>query len=124
MIRSFIVSADPMTVRRVAADLTKQDVRACVVRAVRHGDHELATLDVSDGVDTHPTTFGLTPLRIAHLNLLAEGLSYREIADRHGVGIATTKRTIQLIYRRLGAKDRAHAVLIACRAGLIREGAA
>ena len=124
MIRNVVVSADPMTVRRVAADLSKHDIRTRVVRAQRFGDHELATLNVRDDIDVPPTTLNLTPLQISILNLLAEGLSNKEIADRLAVNLETTRRTLALMYRKIGANDRAHAVLIACRAGLIQGGAA
>lgn len=124
MIRNVVVSADPMTVRRVAVVLTNQDVRTRVVRAERFGDHELATLNVRDGVDVQAPTLGLTEQRIGILNLLAEGLSTAEIADRYGVSPHTMKSTLTRIYRKIGAKERAHAVLLACRAGLIQGSAA
>jgi DNA-binding NarL/FixJ family response regulator len=122
--RTFVVSADPKVVRRVAADLTKQDIRTRVTRANLIDGHELATLSVSDSIDVQTPTPGLTQQRIGILNLLAEGLSTAEIADRYGISRHTTKCTLARIYRILGAHDRAHAVLIACRAGLIHGGAA
>ncbi|MFB9926042.1 response regulator transcription factor [Amycolatopsis halotolerans] len=115
-IREFIVSADPATVHRVAADLAKQGIGTRIIPTETLGTPQPPIIH-------QPPDLGLTPLRIAILQRIAEGCTDAEIAARHGVSEATTKRTVQLIYRKIGANGRAHAVLIACRAGLIRDGA-
>jgi len=62
----------------------------------------------------------LTPRELATLELLSEGLVYKQIAIRHGVSQSTVRTHLHKIYTKIGAVDRAHAVLIAERAGWIR----
>jgi DNA-binding NarL/FixJ family response regulator len=53
------------------------------------------------------------------LILIAHGLSNTEIAERLYVTDATVKTHIAHLYRKLGARDRAQAVVIAHQAGLV-----
>jgi DNA-binding NarL/FixJ family response regulator len=56
-------------------------------------------------------------LRIIHM--VAEGLTNREIALREFVSEPTVKRRTQRVYRKLQARDRAHAVALAARRGIL-----
>ncbi|MFK0223778.1 response regulator transcription factor [Streptomyces vinaceus] len=53
------------------------------------------------------------------LRLMAAGHPNTEIARRLGISINTVKVHTRVAYRMLGANDRAHAVAIAIRLGLI-----
>ncbi len=53
------------------------------------------------------------------LELLKEGYTYREIAQRIGRSVPTVKVYMRLIFARLGAKNATQAVAIAIRQKLI-----
>ncbi|MFI6304323.1 response regulator transcription factor [Amycolatopsis thailandensis] len=53
------------------------------------------------------------------LELIAEGVPGPEIAHRLGVGVASVKTYKRLLFRKLEARDGAHAVLIGFRLGLL-----
>lgn len=53
------------------------------------------------------------------LKLMAEGLTNKEIASQLGLGIETIKTHARNIFGKLGAADRAQAVAIALRKGLL-----
>lgn len=56
------------------------------------------------------------------LALLAEGYGNKEIAQRLQVGPETVKTHLRNVLVALNARNRAHAVAIALRAGLIGSG--
>ena len=62
----------------------------------------------------------LTPTERKVMELAAEGLLVKQIAARLGLSPLTIKNHLARIRRRLGANDKAHAVGIAMRAGLLR----
>jgi DNA-binding NarL/FixJ family response regulator len=62
----------------------------------------------------------LTPRELEVLELLASGLSNKEIADRLGVSFHTAKFHVNAILGKLGASSRAEVVALAARAGLLR----
>ncbi|MGW6872866.1 helix-turn-helix domain-containing protein [Streptomyces xanthophaeus] len=68
---------------------------------------------------TAPARPELTALEVEVLRLASEGLGYKEVAERIYVipRRATEIKTGAL--RKLGAKNVAHAVLLACRAGIL-----
>ncbi|MFC0672634.1 response regulator transcription factor [Brachybacterium hainanense] len=53
------------------------------------------------------------------LALLAEGFSNAEIADRLQLGVETIRTHVAAILRKLGARDRTQAAVIAYRCGLV-----
>lgn len=61
----------------------------------------------------------LSDLETDVLRLSAEGHSYPEIGRLLGRGTAAVQDTRQRAILKLGAKSSAHAVLLACRAGLL-----
>lgn len=77
-------------------------------RSSRHED---------DRADEYPEA--LTPREIEVLELLAEGLPNRRIADRLGISDQTVKFHVASIFGKLGAANRTDAVRRAARRGLI-----
>ncbi|MCB1563068.1 MAG: response regulator transcription factor [Alphaproteobacteria bacterium] len=67
------------------------------------------------GLDADP---GLTPREKEVLSYLAEGCSNKEIADRLGLQVVTVKLHVRGACRKLGAKNRTQAALMAREMGM------
>lgn len=78
-------------------------------------------LDPSAGLrqDEDPLPERLTPREIEVLELLAEGLSNKGIAEKLGVSDQTVKFHVASISAKLGAANRTDAVRLAVRRGLV-----
>jgi DNA-binding NarL/FixJ family response regulator len=63
----------------------------------------------------------LTPREVEVLQLIAEGLTNTEIADRLVVSAATVKSHVNHIFAKIGARDRAQAVVYAYAQGLAQS---
>jgi DNA-binding NarL/FixJ family response regulator len=66
-----------------------------------------------------PTEHPLTPREVEVLQLVAAGLTNREIGLRLGVTTETVKTLVGRLLSRLGARDRAHAAAVGVRHGII-----
>ncbi|MGQ9474947.1 MAG: response regulator [Actinomycetota bacterium] len=64
-------------------------------------------------------TYGLSERELEILQLLGDGLSNKEIAEKLFISIQTVKTHITHIFEKLGVKDRTEAVATALRRGLI-----
>ena len=62
----------------------------------------------------------LTSQQCVMLSRLSEGMSYNEIAKASGIGRATVKSHVLLLYKRLGVHNAAEAVTIARMKGLLK----
>ena len=61
----------------------------------------------------------LTGRELEVLQHVAKGLGNKEIADAIGRSVETVKAHLESVFRKLGARDRAHAVTIALQRGFI-----
>ena len=57
------------------------------------------------------------------LNLVARGSTNHEIAEALYLSPLTVKTHVSNVLRKLGARDRVQAVIVAYEAGLVRPGA-
>ncbi|MBM9466099.1 response regulator transcription factor [Nakamurella sp. YIM 132084] len=68
----------------------------------------------------HAVTMGLTPREREVLQLMSDGLSNREIGRALFLAEDTVKTHTRRLYAKLSASDRAHAVAIGFRKGVLR----
>lgn len=87
------------------------------IRAVYSGQRRIPQEIAVELVD-HPKD-ELTPREIDVLRLIALGNANKEIADQLSIGEASVKSYVANILSKLGAKDRAHAVTIGLKRGII-----
>jgi len=88
------------------------------IRAV-HGGQKKIPPDIAAELAEHATDDELTQREIDVLRLIAAGNSNKLIADQLSIGEATVKSHVTNILSKLGANDRAHAVTIGLKRGII-----
>jgi DNA-binding NarL/FixJ family response regulator len=107
-------------------DAGAEEIRAAV-EAVARGEaaldpaiqhHVLAAVSVPGEPAAPETPDDLTPREVEVLQLIAAGLTNTEIADRLVVSNATVKSHVNHIFAKIGARDRAQAVVYAFANGL------
>lgn len=85
----------------------------------------LADADIEDRVpliDTvHGRPAGITTREQQVLQLVAQGLSNEQVADRLGLAEQTVKGRLYIVYRKLHVRTRIQAVLLARDLGLVTE---
>jgi DNA-binding NarL/FixJ family response regulator len=98
-----------------------------VIAAARHALASPNSFTASNFADAMRRRMEPTEPRLSHrehevLSLLAEGLGVSAIARKLYVSESTAKTHISKIYEKLGAANRAQALMKAVRAGLISRG--
>lgn len=88
------------------------------IRAVYSGQKRIPP-DVAAELAEHAMDEELTPREIDVLRLIAAGNANKQIADQLSIGEATVKSHVTNLLSKLGANDRAHAVTIGLRRGII-----
>ncbi len=108
-------------------DAGAEEIRAAV-EAVARGEaaldpaiqhHVLAAVSApADAAPAPEPPDDLTPREVEVLQLIAEGLTNTEIAERLVVSAATVKSHVNHIFAKIGARDRAQAVVYAYANGI------
>lgn len=97
-----------------------------VVAAARHAastPQAFAAKDLADAMKRKlsPTGPQLSPREREVLQLLADGLGVAQISRRLFISDSTTKTHISKLYEKLGAGNRAQALMTALKLGLLRQ---
>jgi DNA-binding NarL/FixJ family response regulator len=106
----------------VAKDAPAEDI----VAAARHASVSPRAFTASDLAEAmkrrlEPSGPRLSPREMDVLTRLAEGLSVAQIAGQLSISESTTKTHISKIYDKLGATNRAQALMTALRMGIIKQ---
>ncbi|WP_294444821.1 response regulator transcription factor [uncultured Sphingomonas sp.] len=88
------------------------------IRSVHRGGKHLAA-EVATGIAFHASADAMTPREVDVLTLAASGNSNKQIGARLGLSEDTIKGYLKVVYAKLGASDRTHAVTIAAKRGII-----
>jgi DNA-binding NarL/FixJ family response regulator len=89
-----------------------------IIRAVHAGKKRIPP-DVAAALADHAIDDALTEREIDVLRLIAAGNGNKQIADELSISEATVKSRVTNILSKLGANDRAHAVTIGLKRGII-----
>src|SRR5262245_35642389 len=102
--------------------LLKSALPAEIANAIRrvHAGSKYLGPDVASHVAEHLESDALTARETEILNLIAAGNRNRDIADALSISEGTVKVHVKHTLEKLGANDRAEAVVIAVRRGIIR----
>lgn len=102
--------------------LLKESAHTDVLKAILtvHSGRRLLAPDVAERLSEHLPKAALTPRETEVLELVAKGLSNKEIGDCLGTTPGTVKMHVQNVLAKLGAADRTHAVTIALRRGIVQ----
>jgi two-component system NarL family response regulator len=84
-----------------------------------HAGRRLLPPEVADRLAQRLSGPSLTPREIAVLELVAKGLTNREIGVALSIGAGTIKTHLERIYAKLGVGDRTAAALAAVQRGLV-----
>jgi DNA-binding NarL/FixJ family response regulator len=102
--------------------LLKEMVHTEVVRAIRtvRMGRRLIPPEITERLSERSPSTSLTEREIDVLRLVARGLGNKEIGEQLGTAPGTIKMHLHNAFSKLGASDRAHAVTLALRRGIIR----
>jgi two-component system NarL family response regulator len=88
------------------------------IRSV-HAGHRMIPSEIAERLADRVSEPSLTPREIAVLELVARGLSNREIGAALSTSAGTVKTHLERIYAKLGVGDRTAAALTAIQRGLV-----
>jgi len=77
---------------------------------------------VAEHLRAHPDHAALSPREVAVVELIAQGRRNKEIARELGISVETTKVHVKKLLGKLAVSDRAAAVTVALRRGIIHLG--
>jgi DNA-binding NarL/FixJ family response regulator len=97
---------------------TPKNELLAVIRSVCRG-HKYVSAEVAARLAENMGEESLTDRELQVLQLIREGNRNKQIADRLSIAEATVHFHIKNLVAKLGANDRAHAVSIAIRRGLL-----
>jgi len=89
-----------------------------IIRAVYAGQKRIPP-DIAAEVAEHLADESLTSREVDVLRLIAAGNGNKQIADQLSIGEASVKSHVSSILSKLGANDRAHAVTLGLKRGII-----
>jgi DNA-binding NarL/FixJ family response regulator len=89
------------------------------IRAVHAGKKRFAP-DVAAELADHAVDDELTEREVDVLRLIAAGNANKQIADQLSISEATVKSRVTNILSKLDANDRAHAIAIGLKRGIIK----
>jgi len=103
------------------AYLLKEDVHLQLLEIIRsvHEGRKRISPEIASELAEHAAEDGLSVREIEVLRLIAAGNSNKQIADRLSIGEGTVKTHVTNILSKLTASDRAHAVAIGLKRGII-----
>jgi len=101
--------------------IVKGHVHRELLEAIRsvHAGHKRIPPEIAAGLADHAADDQLSSREIDVLRLIGAGNANKQIADKLSIGETTVKNHISNILSKLGANDRAHAVTIALKRGII-----
>jgi DNA-binding NarL/FixJ family response regulator len=101
--------------------IVKGHVHRELLEAIRsvHAGHKRIPPEIAAELAEHAADDELSSREIDVLRLIGEGNANKQIADKLSIGETTVKSHITNILSKLSASDRAHAVTIALRRGII-----
>ena len=101
--------------------IVKGHVHRELLDAIRsvHAGHKRIPPEIAAELAEHAADDQLSSREIDVLRLIGAGNANKQIADKLSIGETTVKSHITNILSKLGANDRAHAVTIALRRGII-----
>jgi len=101
--------------------IVKGHVHRELLEAIRsvHAGHKRIPPEIAAELAEHAADDELSSREIDVVRLIGAGNANKEIADKLSIGETTVKSHITNILSKLGANDRAHAVTIALRRGII-----
>lgn len=106
----------------VRSFLTKNVLREELLTAIRsvHAGHDYIPRQVANRLAEQQRRPRLSPREVEVMELVAKGMSNKEIAYRLKIAEDTAKNHIKHAFEKLGVQDRTQAAMVALQRGIIR----
>lgn len=117
VLRAVKSGASGYVMKNASADELIRAIRH-VAAGGRHFDEVVVKAFLSDEQRAHDKEL-LTPHELEILRMVAAGATNRQVAQHLFISVETVKSHLETIYRTLEVSDRAHAVAVAMRKGLL-----